>query len=402
MATTKQQMASNAIFSEVAKQKSMANMLTSDAPTAVSEHKQQSQATAPIVKVNDLTKNHGDSVSVDVVHQLTDIPVMGDGHIGGREEALSGSSHSVKINAGAKSTKDFSIMAQQNVGYDLKQLGRAELINYYDRFTEERAIYHLAGARGSYGSKGKDASNLIIPFDTNPSFKELMVNDVTPATYGRAIYGGDATSIGDISATDTLDIATLRRVSQNLEETHAPILPVDLSSEDKPMDTEPFYIMYVTPAQWTTLQATASDFNQLVANATTRGNGFNHQLFKGECLMFDNILVKKYFKPVRFYEGDEVIVSNDNKLATTTTEQVANGVNIDRAILVGGQALAIANGKDGVNDGNFTIFGERIEANRKHRNTLTWVDGVSKIRFADKQGYINDRGVMTIDTAVSL
>jgi N4-gp56 family major capsid protein len=402
MATTKQQSASNIIFSEVAQKKSMTNLLSVDAPTAVSQQKQQSSPTAPIVKVNDLTKNHGDSVSVDVVHQLTGLPVMGDGHIEGREEKLSQASHTIKINAGAKATADFSIMAQQNANYDLKQLGRTGLTDWYNSFTDERAIYHLAGARGSYGSKDRDGSNLIIPLETHDMYKELMVNDVSPATFDRALYGGNATSIDNIDSADVLNLATLRILSENLEQTHTPINPIDLSAEDKPMDTEPFYVLYVTPAQWTTLQSTTTDFNQLIANATARGNGFNHHLFKGECLMFDNILVKKYFKPVRFYEGDVVSVSNNDKLATTTTKQVATGVNVDRAILLGGQALAVANGKDGNNEGNFTIFGESFDANRKHRNTLTWVDGVSKIRFADKQGYVNDRGVITLDTAVNL
>lgn len=402
MATNKQQLASNIIFSEVAQKKSMANLLSVDAPTAVSQQKQQSSPTAPIVKVNDLTKNHGDSVSVDVVHQLTGLPVMGDGHIEGREEKLSQSNHLIKINAGAKATADFSIMAQQNAGYDLKQLGRTGLIDWYNSFTDERLIYHLAGARGSYGSKDRDGSNLIIPLDTHDIYKELMVNDVSPPTFDRASYGGNAEGIDEIDATDVLNISALRKLSEKLEQTHTPINPIDLSSEDKPMDTQPFYVLYVTPAQWTTLQSTTTDFNQLIANATARANGFNHNLFKGECLMFDNILVKKYFKPVRFYAGDVVSVSNNDKDATTTTQQVATGVNVDRAILLGGQALAMANGKDGNNDGNFTIYGETFDANRKHRNTLTWVDGVSKIRFADKQGYVNDRGVITLDTAVNI
>ncbi|MEC6498263.1 DUF4043 family protein, partial [Escherichia coli] len=74
--------------------------------------------------------------------------------------------------------------------------------------------------------------------------------------------------------------------------------------------------------------------------------GFNHPLFKGECAMWRNILVRKYAgMPIRFYQGSKVLVSKNDLTATTEEKQAAT--NIDRAMLLGAQALANAYGQKG-------------------------------------------------------
>ncbi|MEC6498264.1 DUF4043 family protein, partial [Escherichia coli] len=74
--------------------------------------------------------------------------------------------------------------------------------------------------------------------------------------------------------------------------------------------------------------------------------GFNHPLFKGECAMWRNILVRKYAgMPIRFYKDSKVLVSKNDMAATTEEKQAKT--NIDRAMLLGAQALANAYGQKG-------------------------------------------------------
>lgn len=137
----------------------------------------------------------------------------------------------------------------------------------------------------------------------------------------------------------------------------------------------------------------------MMVRAVNRAKGFNHPLFKGECAMWRNILVRKYLgMPIRFYTGSKVQVSNND--LTATTKQVAVKANIDRAMLLGAQALASAWGA--TNGGHFNLVREKVDAKNRDELTIDWITGLKKIRFADKNGKINDHGVIAVDTAVRL
>jgi len=69
MADSRQILADRIIFGECHKQHSLPNLLTADAPTMISAHdgKKQTAPSAPVVQINDLSKNHGNTVSVTIV-----------------------------------------------------------------------------------------------------------------------------------------------------------------------------------------------------------------------------------------------------------------------------------------------------------------------------------------------
>ena len=89
-----------ALFTEAQRSESLINMLTDEAPKTakiVGGGKQTSH-TAPVVRVTDLTKNAGDEVDMQIVHQLSGRPTMGDKPVAGRLESLSFADFSLKIN----------------------------------------------------------------------------------------------------------------------------------------------------------------------------------------------------------------------------------------------------------------------------------------------------------------
>ncbi|EBQ9005204.1 DUF4043 family protein, partial [Salmonella enterica subsp. enterica] len=154
--------------------------------------------------------------------------------------------------------------------------------------------------------------------------------------------------------------------------------------------------------QWNDWYTTTSgkDWQQMMTRAVNRSKGFNHPLFKGECAMWRNILVRKYSgMPIRFYSGSKVAVSNNDLEATTKVVEAQT--NIDRGMLLGAQALANAYGST-KNGGHFSMVKEKTDAQNRDEVTINWMNGLKKIRFKEKTGKMQDHGVITVDTAIKL
>ena len=284
-------------------------------------------------------------------------------------------------------------MSQQRTKHDLQKTSRALLGNYFNRLQDQIVTAQLAGARGDFTAK-----DTILPLDTNSEFSSIMVNPVQAPTYDNHFYGGDATAIDDIDAADVFSLETVDNLNLYIEEMASPIQPIKFNGDEMAGD-EPFFLLYVSPRQWANWQASATykDWQALTASALNRSRNFKHPVFSGECAMRGRILVRKYMgMPIRFNAGTDVTVSQNVDAATTETKTA--GTQIDRAILLGGQAMATAWGK--TQSGNsFSMHVEKTDANNRTEATIAWMNGCKKIRFADKDGRVNDRGVMVLDTA---
>ena len=143
----------------------------------------------------------------------------------------------------------------------------------------------------------------------------------------------------------------------------------------------------------------------MAAAAMERSKGFSHPLFAGQCAMWRNILVRPMSgMPIRFYTGDTVTISNNDNLATTTT--VTAGTNIDRALLLGGQALAQAFAASDHGGMPFFWKEKTFDHDDKRELLIGAIQGISKVRWAVDQGdgseHFTDHGVVAIDTAVKI
>jgi hypothetical protein len=116
--------------------------------------------------------------------------------------------------------------------------------------------------------------------------------------------------------------------------------------------------------------------------------------------MWRNILVRKMPNPVRFTANKAVAVCTNTDNATVGSSTPT--VTVDRAILLGAQAIANAYGNvGGKAQGHFTIKREKVDHDNGTETSICWMNGKKKIRFADKNGRINDFGVAVLDTAIS-
>ena len=370
---------------------------------------------APILSVNDLSKSdtEGDTVRIRVMHDLVGQPTMCCDPLEGNEEDLSFANFELSINQTRHGVNTGCTMDRLRLNLSAKQEARPLLQQWHSKIEQERCLYHLAGARGHF----YNPSNMIIPKQTDPTFGSKMINCVTAPTHCRHFYGGDAESLDGscgtaITKTDVFNLESISKIKMNMEEAAHPLLPIKLEGGE-----DAVYLLLVTPAQWFTFKRSADgkDYEKLVAQATARGtacgqNGKVHPLFRGDCLMYENILVRKYSQPVRFLPGQPVYVSNDDDAATTSVQRLDSdaGFAVDRAMLIGGQALAEAYGSVADAEGkmlgklNFAFWEGTWDGGDKARVHIKYLSGMKKIRFASRGGKVYDRGVAVLDTAVDL
>ncbi|EGG3070107.1 N4-gp56 family major capsid protein [Salmonella enterica] len=387
-----------ALFTTANRNRSMVNILTEqqEAPKAVSPDKKstkQTSAGAPVVRITDLKKERGDEVSFSIMHKLSRLPTMGDQRIEGRGEDLSRADFSLRIDQGRHLVDAGGRMSQQRTKFNLASSARTLLGTYFNDLQDQCAVVHLAGARGDFM-----ADDVIVPLASHRDFKEIMVNDVMPPTHNRHFFGGDATSLEAVDSSDVFSLNLVDNMALFIDEMAHPLQPVRLKG-DELYGEDPYYVLYVTPRQWNDWYTSTSgkDWNQMMVRAVNRSKGFNHPLFKGECAMWRNVLVRKYAgMPIRFYTGSKVLVSNNDLAATT--QQIEVKTNIDRAMLLGAQALANAYGqKDG---GHFNLVQKKTDMDNRTEIAINWINGLKKIRFEDKTGRMQDHGVIAVDTAV--
>ncbi|ELQ8527424.1 N4-gp56 family major capsid protein [Salmonella enterica] len=387
-----------ALFTTASRNRSMVNILTEqeEAPKAVSPDRKstkQTSAGAPVVRITDLNKARGDEVSFSIMHKLSKLPTMGDERIEGRGEDLSRADFTLRIDQGRHLVDAGGRMSQQRTKFNLITSARTLLGTYFNDLQDQCAVIHLAGARGDFM-----ADDVIVPLDSHRNFKEIMINDVMPPTHNRHFFGGDATSLEALDSSDVFTLGLVDNMALYIDEMAHPLQPVRLKG-DELYGEDPYYVLYVTPRQWNDWYTSTSgkDWNQMMVRAVNRSKGFSHPLFKGECAMWRNILVRKYAGiPIRFYTGSKVWVSNND--LTATTKQVEVKTNIDRAMLLGAQALANAYGQR--NGGHFNLVQKKTDMDNRTEIAIDWINGLKKIRFADKNGKINDHGVIAVDTAV--
>lgn len=381
------------LFTETCRLHSMKNLLTGAAPTAAKSNSNQTEKGAPIVRITDLEKKAGDLVSMDVFHELTESPFIGDEKIEGRGESMSKTEFEAKINQIRKPVDIGGRMNQKRTSKNLQTISKVLLNNYYKDLMDEKVIYHLAGARGQL----LDAKTKV-PLAADPRFEAIMINKVQAPTYDRHFYAGDATAFEDLDSADVFTIDVIKNIRMHLDESSNPLQAVQYAGDSMNADS-PFHVMYVTPRQWKDMQesATQKDYNNMLAQASNRGKGFDHPLFKGDAIMVDNILIKKYHRPVRFMTGSTVDVSTNSKNAATA-EKTA-GTNIERAILLGAQALGDFYGTSG-NSTPFKYWEGKVDHDNGKEASISWFEGLAKIRYEHSDGYVRDNGIIVVDSAV--
>lgn len=405
-----------ALFAQTQKQPGFSRALTGPAPStgdAINKLKAQTSKDMPIVRITDLSKTAGDKVSVDVFGTIGGKPVMGDADAEGTGVALTNASMDIKIDLATKVVDAGGKMSQQRTVHDLRNIAMANLTSYFARLDDQTSLVHLAGARGTEVN-----DDWVVPLSSDGDFGAIMINDVAPPSYeshylidagGASMAVPSAANIGAIATADVLTLESIDNMRTMLDEMAFPLQPVKIADDPAAAD-EPMWVLYVSPRQYShLLKATTNDIRSFQQNAWNRASyGSKHPLFKGEVGMWNGILVKKLNRAIRHGTGSSitsVLVANKatgTGTATALPAGITAGFAVDRAILLGAQALGNAYGKNKGSDyhfdwlENFYNFGRALEAGGD------CMGGKAKLRFNLGGTHVKDHGVMVFDSVVSL
>ena len=391
------------------------NRLTGKFPTqadAESTIRKQSSSEMPIVRCMDLTKVAGDEITFDLVNPMGGKPIMGSQMAEGRGEKLSLSQDRLRINQTRKPISAGDTMTQQRTPHDLRKLARALGENYMARLADQSILVHLAGARGFH-----DNIEWVVPVASDPDFSSIMINPIKAPTRNRHFIstgtGIETVKAGaneiTIATTDVMNSDVVDAIRTMLDSMALPPPPV-IFEGDKMASDAPLRVLLLSSDQYTAFLK-STNFRSLQANAMARAqNAGMNPLFMGEAGIWNGILIIKMPKPIRFYAGNSLrwCASSTTEVETATDlVPAAFGTTfaVDRALLLGGQALAEAWGKHVKTGSPFFWSEKELDHDDKLELLVGAINGRSKVRFEIDHGdttQFTDYGVICIDTAVPL
>jgi N4-gp56 family major capsid protein len=372
----------------------------------------QSTNEMPIVRCMDLTKQAGDEVTFDLINPIGGKPIMGENVAEGRGDAMSFSQDSLRINQCRKPISAGGSMTQQRTPHQLRRLSRALGLNYMQRLEDQLNLVHLAGARGFAND-----IEWAVPLASDADFASICVNSVKAPTYNRHFMSTGSglehiTASGNeitLASTDVMNIDVIDAIRTKLDSTPLPPPPVRFK-DDQMANDSPMRVLLVSSEQYTSI-VKSTNFRTFQAQAMARAQmAKNNPLFMGEAGLWNGILIVKMPKPIRFYAGDSLRwCASATATTETATDLVPSAFSttyaVDRAILLGGQALAEAYGK-ARQTGNPYFWSEKeLDHGDKLEVLIGMVAGKSKTRFLINHGTqeeYTDFGVMAIDTVVTL
>jgi N4-gp56 family major capsid protein len=372
------------------------NNLTGPAPKQADAEaiiKLQTSPDMPFVRVTDLSSDpKGDTVTVDAFNMVGGKPIMGDRNAEGRGQALKSSSFTAKIDLATFVVDAGGKMSRQRTRHDLRRIAKAQVSAYFPRFTWQRALVHLAGARGSQTGASWD-----VPLSTDADFADIMVNTVKAPTYNRhlVVNAGSLTKGGlqlaSAATTDKWKLSVLDALSYFLDAQETRLLPPMFPGDKVGYDSPLKGVLLMSPGSYndliTDISSSTSNLRAYQAAATERAKlAGQHPIFAGEAGIWRGILVKKMDYSVFFNAaGSYQYVAVADKLTATETAGTIGAIGstyqAERSILLGAQALARCEGAS--NSGvQAAIIENTYNAGRNFEYLGEFMGGEMKFRFS--------------------
>ncbi len=309
--------------------------------------------------MTDLNKKAGEKITFGLRMKMDDDGVEGDNVIEGSsaEEALTFYSDSLFIDQRRKGTKTKGRMTEQRVPYNLRKEGRDALAVWWAEDYDEQIMMYLAGHRGA-------ASD----FHTARGYTGRANNTMQTPDSDHVVYGGDASGLSDIAATDKMKLSVVERLVAKVETLDPMVQPIRYQGENK-------HILLMHTWQAYDLRTSISQGDWLeIHKATDNSKSVIYQNALGE---YAGVILHKHRNVIRF---------------SATYGGCASGITAARALCLGAQAGVIAWGGDG-KPGRYTWNEETDDRGNALVVTAGSIYGVKKSRYNSK-----DFGVIAADT----
>lgn len=372
----------------------------------------QSKTSMPIVQAQNLTKNKGDEITFHLDNPIGGYPIMGSDYAEGKGIGMSYSEDKLRINQARFPIDMGNTMTTFRTPFDQRRMARPKAQKLMNQYMDQSMLVHLSGARGFHDHKIEWS----VPVSSHTDFAKIMVNRVKAPTKNRHLVAGAgsvaelAVNAGDlkIATTDTLSMDVLDSVREWSDSIPLPPPPVEFDNDQAATDS-PIRVFLASPAQYSAF-ATDPAFRAFQANAHARARlAKDHPLFLGDAGLWNGILILKNPKPIRFYAGDEIkyCAAYDSEAESSCLVPASFGTQfaVDRGLLLGGQALAMAFGASEHSGIPFFWSEEKGDHGDKMEMLIGAILGMSKIRFAVDHGdhtEFTDHGVTVLDTAVKI
>lgn len=411
------------LFAATMQRKTILNRLCGAMPQqkdAENKLRLQTSTDYPILRCMDLTKFAGDRITFDLINPVGGLPIMGGAYAQGMGDAITFGQDGLRIDVTRKPVSAGDIMAQQRTIHELKSIAVAQAYSYISRLEDQRTLVHLAGARG-FHQNGEWA----VPLASHPQFGSIMINQVrapsnnrhfcvTGSNIGKAatIYAANSMLTSDQLTMDTLD--ALRTWVDGVAFAPGAVK----FNGDELAEDSPLRVLLVSSEGYTSINRSGT-FRTLQAQSTARAAAAkSNPVMLGDAGLFNGILIVKMPKPIRFYANNPVnycaSATSAIEVAGTVPAGFGTAYAIDRALLIGAQALGQALGKAKITnkageeslDGMPMFYSEEVMDHGARLEVLIGlVNGMSKIQFAmdfGAQTEFTDLGVVAVDHAVIL
>lgn len=381
-----------------------------EAGAAATIRKQTSQH-LPIVRCQDLSKGTGDEVTFHLLNPVGAKPIMGSAYAEGRGTGLSLTEAKLRVDQARFPLDLGDVMTSIRSPVDFRKLGRPVAQSLMDRYVDQSLLAHLAGARGFH-----DNIEWVVPTTNDADFAKIMVNPVKAPTKNRHfIADGDGitpfkVNAGeiDITTADGLDMDIVDSIRTVLDQMPLPP-PIVKFEGDVAADDSPLRVLMVSPAQYSEF-ATDPSFRQIQAASLARASqASQHPIFKGDAGLWNNILIIKMPRPIRFYAGDSIkycgSFTSEAESSVIVPSSFGTTHAVDRAILLGGQAVAEALAAHKDSKIPFFWSEKELDHGDKVELLIGAIRAASKIRFEVDTGKgkeFTDYGAIAIDTAVPI
>lgn len=405
------------VFSTCSQRNTQMRHLTGSMPqigaaAAAAKGTKQSKTSMPIVQAQNLTKNKGDTITFHLDNPIGGYPIMGSEFAEGKGIGMSYTEDRLKIDQARFPIDMGNTMTQIRDPFDQRRMARPKAQKLMNQYMDQSTLVHLSGARGFHDHKIEWS----VPVDTHPKFADMMVNRVKAPSRNRHLVAG-AGSVGELKAnageltiatTDTLSMDVLDSVREWGDSIALPPPPVEFDGDQAATDS-PIRVFLASPSQYSGF-ATDPAFRAFQANAHARARlAKDHPLFLGDAGLWNGILILKNPKPIRFYAGDDIkyCASYESEVESVCKVPASFGDKfaVDRGLLLGGQALAMAFGASEHSGIPFFWSEEKKDHGDKLEMLIGAILGMSKIRFLVDHGdhkEITDHGVTVLDTAVKI
>lgn len=379
---------------------------------AVATIRKQTSQHMPIVRAQDLGRGEGDEVTFNLLNPVGSKPIMGRKYAEGRGVGMKLSEGRLRVDQARFPVDLGDVMTTIRSPADLHALGRPIAQSLADRYIDQTNLVHLAGARGNHNN-----IEWVLPTDVDPDLPEIMVNPVLAPTKNRHFIADGTNGIQpfainageiDLATTDLFKMATVDGIRTFMDQIALPPPPVKFEG-DAAADDAPLRVLLVSPAQYSGF-ATDPAFRQMQASALARAQQANrHPIFLGDIGLWNGILIVKMPKPIRFYAGDTIkycaSYETDAESSVLVPSSFGSNFAIDRAILLGGQALGEAYAASRHTQIPFFWSEKEFDHGDKFEVLIGMIRGAAKIRFEIDHGngkQITDYGATVIDTAVPI